>query len=60
MALDTCHCHIGPIFWRTSKRIRAVSDYNPAAFQDSSSDSDFELSPRKHTKTSSKGSALEE
>lgn len=46
---------IGPKFWKTSKRIRAVklSDYhkhNPAAFQDSSSDSDFEPPPRKHSK----------
>ena len=46
---------IGPKFWKTSKQIRAVklSEYrkhNPAAFQGSSSDSDFELPPRKHSK----------
>ena len=46
---------IGPKFWKTSKRIHAVklSDYrkhNPAAFQGSSSDSDFESPPCKLSK----------
>ena len=46
---------IGPKFRKTSKWIRAVklSDYrkhNPAAFQGSTSDSDFEPPPRKQSK----------
>ena len=46
---------IGPKFRKTSKQICAVklSEYrkhNPAAFQASSSDSDFEPPPRKHSK----------